>query len=1086
MTHYTIDRDGFHIAGSRDKYNRVLYGGHRNDHRQERYFTFAGDTPVFLGAVTDYEKNLYSYYAKSGMLASGLALTPGYRIPYFYSDEADLTSGWFHHSDDIAATFRNGCMHYTLSQFSPWFPRTEVEIEVCPLQQDDGFLVRYSILCEQRVFFCAGFGGIGDFSGRFEYDMIKEREFHVSDAETNRVACGKNHAEIDSGFGSSMLVGTSFDAEFSPAAASALAVSVPTLMFSGEHEPGGNSGQVARIRKELSAREKFDGFIVVLRNSDAKTLAGYLADLNPAGKIRKLIRDKQSVLAVNTPDPVVDQSVKSTLLALDASWHGKTFYHGAHGYHSPFLGWRNWYAPSDIGWHDRVKTAIRSHLATMTTGDGGGERIWYDGAARPDLDHEGTQYHHLENAGGRLPALLHRDDIYTMQEVAVDMTLHFLEQTGDLEFAGEILDSLDAVLDFEERVFDYDNDGLYQNFLNTWISDGHSYNGGGCAQSSAYNYSANARMAEIALRLGRPHEKYAARAEKIRNAYREKLWLEDRGVFAEYIDTIGRKLVHPSPELSTIYLGIEAGLANPFQAYRMLRFIEGNITGVSTSNRGGRLWYSSNWLPKKYSTCGLFPSENACLALAYFRHGFREQGLRIFHGLLDAFAAGRNPGLVRHVVSDLGGSELGDLDFTDTSGAWLRLIVEGVWGIRFNLIRGTVGIMPQLPDGWDHASIRTGQIAVNFIRSGNREIYRVHAPDHCRKIFRAAMRSSEVEAVLIDGAAADYGIEAGVGHADIVVETAASDFELEIIHGAVPPPELAAAKTETFTGNRIVISADAGEIGDVNCPPGILDDIAFHGGKFFATVAAASGSHTCFLLVKHLDFAGWLPFDFDIAALPEIRRETEIDPAAAGFIDMRDCFNDSLATIYDRQYLSPRPDGYSIGMRINGRSAWEWTHTGHNSVVVDDSRLRNAADGVCRLPSGLSFITPRDGKNVACVSVWDNFPAVMSIPVGMSGKMLAVFFIGGTNCMQNGVENARLTVVYENGGEKAVPLFHPDNFDDWLLPSLLPGGDIFYFSDINHGIVNRIALDETRRVSALRVEAVANEVILGILGISIY
>lgn len=73
------------------------------------------------------------------------------------------------------------------------------------------------------------------------------------------------------------------------------------------------------------------------------------------------------------------------------------------------------------------------------------------------------------------------------------------------------------MLDWEERIFDYDNDGLYQNFLNTWISDGHSYNGAGCAQSSAYNFRANLIMAKIAKKLQQPNKVFLDRANKTSN-----------------------------------------------------------------------------------------------------------------------------------------------------------------------------------------------------------------------------------------------------------------------------------------------------------------------------------------------------------------------------------------------------------------------------------------------------------------------------------------------------------------------------------------------------------------------------------------
>ena len=112
-----------------------------------------------------------------------------------------------------------------------------------------------------------------------------------------------------------------------------------------------------------------------------------------------------------------------------------------------------------------------------------------------------------------------------MQEVAVDMLLYHLQWTGDLEQAKELFKKYPEYWIGKSGYWIRDEDGLYQNFLNTWISDGHSYNGGGCAQASAYNYHANQTMAGIAGKLQLPADTFRARATKILNAFKEKLWL---------------------------------------------------------------------------------------------------------------------------------------------------------------------------------------------------------------------------------------------------------------------------------------------------------------------------------------------------------------------------------------------------------------------------------------------------------------------------------------------------------------------------------------------------------------------------------
>ena len=77
-SHYKFDDSGAEIAGSFEYFNRVLYGGHEKDDVQERFFTFAGDTPIFMGAVSDFTRDTWCYQAKNGVLKSGLALTPGH------------------------------------------------------------------------------------------------------------------------------------------------------------------------------------------------------------------------------------------------------------------------------------------------------------------------------------------------------------------------------------------------------------------------------------------------------------------------------------------------------------------------------------------------------------------------------------------------------------------------------------------------------------------------------------------------------------------------------------------------------------------------------------------------------------------------------------------------------------------------------------------------------------------------------------------------------------------------------------------------------------------------------------------------
>ncbi len=1084
-TRYQPVEDGYWITGSRELFNRTLYGAHAHDDRPERYFTFAGDLPLVMGAATDWSQNKWGNYAKSGVLFSGLALTPGMQTPAFYSEDVDTSSHWFHNSEDSVAVFRNGWIEYELRQFSAWFPDVSVNITVLPLMPEDGFLMHYRIRTDQRILFCAGFGGITDYISRLEYALVKARSFHAQDCRNNTVKCGRNRALVTGPRGTAMWIGASFPVEVGLGDASVLQDGSPALFLAGQ--PSQTTPHVVKMHAAIGAGETLDGFVVAIRNEDERVLDQWLNCDRPVERLQREIRHKHSSVAVRTPDAMLDLTIPPTVLAMDASWHKNTFYHGAHAYHVPFLGWRNWYGPTVIGWHDRVETAIKTHFAEIPKSASGPEEVWYDGKSRPDLDHEGSQYHQIRNSTGFIPSVLGGNDIYNMQEVAIDMLLHHLDWTGDLGLAERLFEDMKGVLDWEGRILDPDRDGLYQNFLNTWISDGHSYNGGGCAQASAYNYRANLLMSRIAEKLNRNGEGFQQRSAAIRKAVQSILWIPAKGVVAEFIDTIGNRLLHPSPELATAYLAIDCGVVDPFQAYQMLRFTETELCNEATLHRKGRLVYSSNWYPKKYSTCGIFPAENAHLALAYYQSGLPDRGWALLSGIVDSYFLGKNPGLSSHVLTGRGAADGGDLDFSDVSSTYLRLIVEGLFGIRFRLMDNLVEIAPSFPPEWTQASIQLKDLSLEYSREGQEETLAIQCRTPARKIVRLPLRSSQITAVLLDGKPVEYRTQAAVNRCFLEVDLAdEGSFQLQVIYGDQPVPSLSYS-LQVVEGGDLTIEVKPGTVTAIDDPSGSLRDVSFSTTTVRAKMQAAHGSHAIFVRVTHDQFDAWLPAGVTVEKPPTLSGAPGAGDDAARMFEPADIsrhFNCSLHEIHTQEYRSPRPKGYSIGVQLNGRYAWDWNQGGHNAVRVDDTALRNCR-GIFRSPSGIAFSTPAIGQQLACVSIWDNFPTVINIPLQGKASELALLLIGVTNPMQSRVENARITVTYADRSQQAVSLVHPENFDDWLNAALQQANETAYFSDYNHGMVQRIHLDPEKELASLSIEAIANEVIVGLLGISI-
>ena len=1099
-THYTAAENGFAISGSNEIFNRTLYGSHKNDHRPERFFTFAGDAPQFMGAISDWTKGTVTLYEKCGVLRSGLAITPGQRSRFYYTEDIDQTSKWFHDSEDISAEFKNGWMEYELSQISAWFPDVYVQMQAYPLLPDDGYLVHYRIKTNQHVYFAAGFGGLTgeNCRARYEYKGEPKRHFNATDAQGNVVKIGKNHGCVICADGKTMHVATSFPAEFALGSAAAMAESYPSTFLGSV--PENDDDCVVKISAPIAPGQVLDGYVIALYNSDEKTLDKWLSMEKPVEYIKQQIYAKFACINVATPQKTLDLTVAPTVIALDSSWHKDSFHHGAFAYHAPFLGWRNWYAPTALGWRERVEKTMEMWLSHITRGDISMERVWYDDTVVPDGENKFVKKNHnIENPVGRLPASFVSkgelkyvpdnmgDDVakygpYNMQECALDMMLYYIEWSGNLEIAEKYFDDFCAMVDWETRTFDPDGDGLYQNFLNTWISDGHNYNGAGCAQSTAYNYRANAVLAKIADKIGRDGTLYRERAEKIKKALNEKLWIANEGVIAESLDTVGNCLIHPSVELATVYHVMDSDMIDHFKAYRTLKYTQNHIKNIETIGLGGRLCYSSNWLPRQYSNCGIFPAENAHLALMYFKLGLKEEGKKILDGIVDCYFTGKNPGMAPHVQSPRGTSDLGDLDFSDVSSTYLRLVVEGLFGIRVNHLDGCVYIQPGFPDEWEHASVTLADISLHYIRRGNQEIFDISCDRTEEKQIRIAMRSTDIEAVLLDGVPADYEIVAAPNNSFIVVKTdKVGFFSLRVMHASKPMPTVKHAE-KVLADNKLVLEAVNAEIAEVFDVSKTLSDIKIIGNKIYAKAMAVSGDHTLFVRVKTGEYDAWLAADYEIVVEETEKPRLEEKPFEP--VDISPLFNCNMTQVHEKAYIYPRPEGYSMGSFQNGRYSHNWNQRGRFVAYVDDASFRNAG-GMVYSPSGIPFKTPAENENLACVSIFDTFPTSITFPLSGKGQELAVLFVASTNCMLSYVENARITVHYADGTSTHTKLIYPLNLDDWLTSALTTEAEIFYFSTYNHATVQRIVLDAEKEIESVQIEAVANDVILGVAGISI-
>ena len=209
-------------------------------------------------------------------------------------------------------------------------------------------------------------------------------------------------------------------------------------------------------------------------------------------------------------------------------------------------------------------------------------------------------------------------------------------------------------LAWEKRNFDPDDDGLYDAYCCIWASDALYYNGGAVSHSTAYNYRTLRLAARICEILGEDPTYYKKEADKTLKAMNERLWLKDRGHWAEYQDLMGLKRTHNHAALWSIYTPIDCGMATPEQAIRATQYVDSCIPhipvvieGVKTSKKDKPLYQISttDWLPYDWSINNVAAEETMHMALAYFQAGRNEEGFRLIKAnIMDQAYLGGSPG----------------------------------------------------------------------------------------------------------------------------------------------------------------------------------------------------------------------------------------------------------------------------------------------------------------------------------------------------------------------------------------------------------------------------------------------------------
>ncbi|MBC7873937.1 MAG: DUF4450 domain-containing protein, partial [Ferruginibacter sp.] len=590
---------------------------------------------------------------------------------------------------------------------------------------------------------------------------------------------------------------------------------------------------------------------------------------------RKKIAERIKIV---TPDKYINTLGGVLSIAADAVWEHPTYLHGSIGWRMRLNGWRGPYVGDVLGWHDRAKTHFKAYSLSQVTAPLTGPVVM-DTALHlaRSLEMLGTSVfsngYICRNPNGDF-----RPHHYDMNLVYIDALLRHFNWTGDLAFAKEMWPVITRHLSWEKRNFDPDDDGLYDAYAAIWASDALQYSGGSVTHSSAYNYKANKETAILARLLGEDAAPYEAEAAKILKAVNTILWMPGKGSYAEFKDLLGNKLLHPAAAVWTLYHAVDSDVPDPFQAYQSMRYIDDHIPHIPVRAKGIEEGYStistSKWMPYDWSLNNVATAEVMHTALANWQAGRQEKGFNLFKSeLLSTMYLGGSAGNIGQISYYDAARGEAYRDFADPVAMTARCLVEGLFGILPNALKGEVLIKPGFPASWNNASIHVPDIFIDYKRNGKEDTYTIIPAFEKKMPLKLLVKAngSGIQSVTVNGKKVAWKNSSDAIETP-VIEVSAGLQSRYLIKISWSGKRTAAVGLESryIHGSKLNVQFPGGVIQKVADPQNILEQVQKVNDRLSAVVTAAKGNYTVFIQVRQNEFSWWVPLNLIIKDAVEI------------------------------------------------------------------------------------------------------------------------------------------------------------------------------------------------------------------------
>ncbi len=777
---------------------------------------------------------------------------------------------WFNDAEFVKSTYYPGTRVYEIKD--PVIGKGIVNIKVLAMADADGMIMRVNAvdLPKGAKLICL-YGGASNkrFSRNGDLGVDKPDCFdlHVDACKGNVYKIEKNTFVLD--YGQTTKNPRTIEGVFPKG--SKLKIASPSKLGSPlELWKSDAIEDLPVLVSEVEMKENKPLFIAIQLKSEKGLLLNELQARFDQAEYRR--QEIANTVKIETPDEYINTLGGVLSTAADAIWDD-CWMHGAIGWRMPLNGWRAGYTGDCVGWHERARKHFDNYAASQVT------------EVEPVIPHPAQDttrnFARAAKIWGtpmysngyicRNPNQNHKMHHYDMNLCYIDELLWHLNWTGDWTYAKKVWPVIERHLKWEKLNFDPNNDGLYDAYASVWASDALYYNSGAVTHSSAYNYRANKMAAFIASKIGVDPKPYQQEAEKIISAINSNLWLADKGRWAEYVDFMGSKNVHPDAAVWTVYHAIDSDVADIFKAYQATRYIDTEIPHIPVKAKGLKdegyeTISTTNWFPYSWSINNVAFAEVAHTALAYWQSGRYDEAFKLFKSsVLDGMYLGSSPGNIGQIsYYDKARGEC-YRDFGDPVGMYSRVIIQGLYGIKPDLLNNRFVIQPGFPSDWDHAKLETIDISMLFNKDENISRYRIINRFKKQPILdlRIKAEKSGIKEVLVNGKSHSWSQIENVDCPLIQIQCSDTDStDIEIVWKG----DNLLKSDYSHTG----VSGDHWELKSVNQildiydPQQILSNQTFTKNTVSANFNGDEGNHTLFLQVQKGDMQWWEPVNIEL------------------------------------------------------------------------------------------------------------------------------------------------------------------------------------------------------------------------------